>query len=50
MNRNNTYHEEEVLYKKHSKVARKLAKNKHNRRIVDKLKKHKITKIMLGRK
>tara|TARA_R100001224_G_scaffold113347_2_gene98474 strand:+ start:187 stop:408 length:222 start_codon:yes stop_codon:yes gene_type:complete len=55
MNRNELYHEEEVLYKKHSKekhsiAARKLTKNKRNRRMVGKLKKHKITKIMLGRK
>ena len=54
MNRNELYHEEEIFYKKHSKekhgmVAKKLVKNKHNRRMVDKLKKHKITKIMLGK-
>ena len=48
MNRNELYHEEEIFYKKHSKEKR--AYTTKNKRMVDKLKKHKVSKIMLGRK
>ena len=54
MNRNELYHEEEIFYKKHSKekhgiVSKKRAYTTKNKRMVDKFKKHKITKIMLGK-
>jgi len=55
MNRNELYHEEEIFYKKHSKekhgmVAKKFARKRRNKRLIDEIKKHKVTKIMLGKK
>ena len=53
MNRDLLYHEEEVFYKKHNKekqgiVAKKVVIKNPNKRLNGKVKKHKITNIMLG--